>query len=313
MFSLGNPAALLLLLLPLLIIAVLILARFLFKKGVRLSSLNGYNPGLSMRVVGYYISLAVIVAGLGIIAFSVTNPMKGIVNEKSSTEGIDILISLDISYSMLTPDYVGSTRIDMAKKIIKEFIKQRQGDRIGLVTFSVYSSIKSPATSHYELLYNIIDNIVINPKKNVSTSIGLGLASAVNRLVSIQDNESKSKVIILVTDGMNNSGNISPGAATQLAVDSSIKVYTIGIGTSEEVDLKLLQDISDKTGGKFYHSQNSGDLNVAFSDIDKIEKRKLDVVKFSSFQYYGYYISVIGIIVFMIGLISHLTFFRRIG
>jgi len=313
-YRLDNPYGLLFLLIPLLCLAVVLLSRFFFKKGALVSAINGYKNFYSLRIYGYFISLSFILLGMSLIAFSLSKPQFGIKKEKIITEGIDIMIALDVSGSMTTSDFFSSSRIDGAKDILQKFVNKRKGDRIGLVTFAESSFLKCPATVNFDLLTKVIGKIFIDPNKQSSTSIGIGLSSAINRLLQMKDNVNPdSKIAILVTDGINNSGEISPEAAMEIALQTGIKVYTVGIGESNEVDVKLLGDIANRTKGKFFHAKNTGELGPIFDEIDKIEKRKIETLEFVRYKDIGYKYALAGIIIMISGLLLNGLFFKRLG
>jgi len=250
------------------------------------------------------------------MAFSISKPQSGIKKERIVSEGIDIMISLDVSGSMTTKDYMGQSRIDGAKRIITDFIEKRKGDRIGLVTFGASSFLKCPPTVNYELLKGVIASLKIDPQDKFSsaTAIGIGLASALNRLIQLKDNDkSESKIVILVTDGINNAGEINPDAAKDIAVNSDIKVYTVGVGSSEEVDVALLNDIATKTRGVFFHAKTSGELGYVFSEIDRLEKRKIETIEYTRYKDIGYKFAFWGIVILLLGLFMNGFLFKRLG
>ncbi len=314
-YRLDNPWAILFLLFPILCFCMVIFSRFIFKKGANITGISFYLRGFSFNVAGYFLSLLLTLLGLFIIAFSLTKPQSGIKKEKIISQGIDIMICLDVSGSMLTNDFLKQPRIEAAKSILLNFIDKRKGDRIGLVTFGESSMIKCPATLNYNILKTIISKIKIDPDKSNSsrTAIGVGLASAINRLLKLNDNEKPgNKIIILVTDGKNNSGEITPDAASEIAKQMGIKIYTIGIGFNEEIDMDILQRIADMTGSKFFHAQNSGELGPIFNEIDKIEKHKIESYEYTRFKDIGFKYAYIGIIVFLIGLFMNSFLFKRL-
>lgn len=297
------------------LISYLLSSRF-YKKGALVSDIDGFSPegAYSFRVLAHYFSVILLFSGLFTIAFSLTRPQYGIKREKIISSGIDIMITLDLSPSMLIKDYNNMTRIEVAKRLLIDFIDKRKGDRMGMVVFATDSFIKSPATTNYDLLKRTISKIYIDPRKDGTTSIGIGIASGINRLVQLKDNESnQSKILILITDGKNNSGEITPQAATDIARQLGIKIYSIGIGSTEEIDLNLLQQIADSTGGKFFHAATSKDISVAFNEIDSLEKQKIETVEFTRFKSVGYPIAVIGMVLFLLGLFGYSFLFRRLS
>ncbi len=212
-----------------------------------------------------------------------------------STEGIDIVLALDISGSMLARDFKPD-RLEAAKDVATEFISGRPYDRIGLVVFSGESFTQCPLTTDHAVLINLLREVQSGMIED-GTAIGMGLATAVNR---IKDSQAKSKVIILLTDGVNNRGEISPETAAQIAKTYGIRVYTIGIGTQGmapypvqtpygiqyqdmpvEIDEGILQQIAQTTGGKYFRATDNEKLVEVYKEIDKLEKSKIDVRQFS--------------------------------
>jgi Ca-activated chloride channel family protein len=212
-----------------------------------------------------------------------------------STEGIDIVLTLDISGSMLARDF-RPDRLEASKNVATEFISGRPYDRIGLVVFSGESFTQCPLTTDHAVLINLLREVQSGMIED-GTAIGMGLATAVNR---IKDSQSRSKVIILLTDGVNNRGEIAPATAAGIAKTYGIRVYTIGVGTQGmapypvntpfgiqyqdmpvEIDEGILKEISSTTGGKYFRATDNNKLVQVYSEIDKMEKSKIDVRQFS--------------------------------
>jgi Ca-activated chloride channel homolog len=315
-YRFDSPWALIFLIIPLLILLGFILSRFYIKKGSRITGVSAFQSGFSFRTIGYFVVNYLMIISLFIIAFSLAKPQSGIKKELVISEGIDIMISLDVSNSMMVRDFLQQTKIDGAKKIIENFIDKRKGDRIGLVTFGASSFLKCPATVNYTLLKNVVKKISIDQDEENSsqTAIGVGLASAISRLLKIKTDGDKetSKVIILLTDGMNNSGEISPEAAMEIARRTKIKVYTIGIGGKGDIDTELLNNIALKTGGFFFNARTSGELGSIFDAINQLEKHKIETFEFSKFKDIGYNYAVSGVVSFFILLILNILFFKRL-
>jgi Ca-activated chloride channel family protein len=219
---------------------------------------------------------------------------------KSTTEvkasGIDIVCALDLSGSMRTGDYIINgqqiSRIDMAKPVLQKFIEGRPNDRIGLVVFAVQAFIVTPLTLDHEYLLENIDRLGIGTINSDATAIGDGLTTALNRL---RDLKSKSKIIVLMTDGGNNSGKIDPITATKAAQALGVKIYTIGLGNREIVqqmglpagylpDEETLQQIADLTGGRYYRADNAEKFVKIYAEIDKLEKTEATINKYTQFQ-----------------------------
>jgi Ca-activated chloride channel family protein len=212
-----------------------------------------------------------------------------------STEGIDIVLTMDISGSMLARDFKPD-RLEASKNVATEFISGRPYDRMGLVVFSGESFTQCPLTTDHAVLINLLREIQSGMIDD-GTAIGMGLATAINR---IKDSEAKSKVIILLTDGVNNRGEIAPATAAGIAKTYGIRVYTIGVGTQGmapypvqtpfgiqyqdmpvEIDEGILQEIAKTTGGKYFRATDNDKLIQVYSEIDKLEKSKIDVRQFS--------------------------------
>lgn len=212
-----------------------------------------------------------------------------------STEGIDIVVALDISTSMLARDFKPN-RVDAAKDVAAQFISGRPYDNIGLVIFAGESFTMCPMTTDHSALLNLLKDVQCGMIEDM-TAIGDGLATAVNR---IKEGPAKSKTIILLTDGTNNAGDIAPGTAADIAKTFGVRVYTIGVGTKGmapypvqtpygieyrsfpvEIDEVTLKQIAAKTGGEYFRATDKNALKDIFSEIDKLEKTKLSVTEFS--------------------------------
>jgi len=234
-------------------------------------------------------SLAVI-----LLIIALARPQSSLSWQNSTTEGIDIMIASDISGSMLAEDFKPN-RLEAGKQIAIDFIKARPDDRIGLVIFSGESFTQCPLTIDHSVLINLYNDIH-NGMIEDGTAIGMGLATAVNRL---KDSEAKSKVIILLTDGSNNMGSIAPLTAAEIAKQFGIRVYTVGIGThgfapypvqtpygiqyqkmEVDVDEGTLTKIAAATGGKYFRATNNDALKSIYTQIDQLEKAKIDVTQY---------------------------------
>ena len=219
-----------------------------------------------------------------------------------TTEGIDIMLAMDVSTSMLAED-LKPNRMEAAKAVASEFISGRPDDNIGLTIFAGEAFTQCPMTTDHSSLLNLLQgvrtDITATGLMSDGTAVGMGLANAVSRL---KDSKAKSKVVILLTDGSNNMGDLSPMTSAQIAKSLGIRVYTIGVGTNTaapypmpvaggvqyvnipvEIDSKTLSDIAAATDGNFYRATNNHELKQIYKDIDKLEKSKLNVKKFSKF------------------------------
>ncbi|MDB4901796.1 MAG: hypothetical protein JWQ63_1077 [Mucilaginibacter sp.] len=228
------------------------------------------------------------------LIIALARPQSSLSWQNTTTEGIDIVIASDISGSMLAEDFQPN-RLEAGKNIAIDFIKNRPDDRIGLVIFSGESFTQCPLTIDHDVLVNLFKDVK-NGMINDGTAIGMGLATAVNRL---KDSEAKSKVVILLTDGSNNAGSISPITAADIAKQFNVRVYTVGIGTKGyapypvqtpfgiqyqripvDVDEGTLTKIADITGGKYFRATDNETLKHIYEQIDKLEKAKIDVTQY---------------------------------
>ena len=212
---------------------------------------------------------------------------------ESKINVIDILLVLDISSSMLADDFTPN-RLEVVKKTAKEFISSRKGDRVGVVVFAGESFIQCPLTIDITVLNKLVDEINVADREYDGTAIGMAIANATNRL---RDSESKSKVMILLSDGSNNAGEIDPTTAATIASKFNVKIYTIAAGTDQsfsripgrglirnEIDTKTLKEISSKTGGKFFRATDKDALADIYKEIDKLERSEIEVKDYTKYK-----------------------------
>ena len=244
-----------------------------------------------------------------------------------TNSGVDIIMAIDVSASMLAKD-LKPNRLDALKNVADEFIKNRVTDRIGLVEYAGESYTKTPLTTDKSITLRSLREIKYNNIIEGGTAIGMGLATSVNR---IKDSKAKSKVIILLTDGVNNAGFIDPITAAELAKEFQIKIYSIGLGTNGlalspvgidargkfnyaniqvEIDEKLLTQISEMTGGKYFRATDNERLREIYSDIDKLEKTEIEEFKYYSVDEKFRYFLVPSILLIVFELIMKLTILR---
>jgi Ca-activated chloride channel family protein len=259
------------------------------KRGVNYSSHAGfshYRPGWRVRF--RHLPFFLRIMGLALLIVALARPQSRSSWSDIRTEGIDIVIAFDVSASMLAKDFKPN-RLDAAKEVAKEFIASRPDDRIGLVVFSGESFTQCPVTSDHTVLLNLFSAVKSGLMQD-GTAIGMGLATAVSRL---KGSKAKSKVVILLTDGVNNSGSISPVLAAEIAKPFGIRVYSIGVGSRGkayspvaiypngeyvfdyvpvEIDEKTLTKVSSLTGGKYYRATSKDALKQIYAEIDKLEK-----------------------------------------
>ncbi|MDI6765700.1 MAG: VWA domain-containing protein [Bacteroidota bacterium] len=266
------------------------------------------------------------VSALVLLTIALARPQSTSKGENVTTEGIDIVLVNDISGSMLAEDF-RPNRIEAAKKVALDFIDGRQTDRIGLVIFSGESFTQCPLTLDHAIVKNLLSEIKSGMIED-GTAIGMGLATAVSRL---KDSKAKSRVIVLLTDGINNRGFIDPMTAAGIAQQFGIRVYTVGVGTigmapypvqtpfgtqyqnvPVEIDEKLLQQIADQTGGKYYRATDNKKLKAIYDEIDRLEKTKIEVTQFRRHKEEFYTAAMFAGLFLLLELIFSLTIFRKI-
>lgn len=259
---------------------------------------------------------------LFIVALTEPRLMKSTTEVKAS--GIDIVCALDLSGSMKTQDYIINhqqvSRIDMAEPVLKQFIEGRPNDRIGLVVFAVQAFIASPMTLDHDFLLETIDQIGIGAINSDATAIGDGITTALNRLREVK---SKSKIIVLMTDGANNAGVISPVTATQAAKALGVKIYTIGLGNREIVrqmglpegflpDEDMLAQVAQTTGGRYYRADNAEKFKAIYAEIDKLEKSDAVINKYTEFKELFPWLVAGGLAVLLLEIVLGQTLLRRL-
>jgi Ca-activated chloride channel family protein len=274
------------------------------------------------RSGGFLMSLRWLILAIFIVALAQPRLAKSTTEVKAS--GIDIACALDLSGSMKTGDYIVNgqqvSRIDIAKPVIQKFIEGRPNDRIGLVVFAAQAFIATPLTLDHEYLLDNIDRLGIGTINSDATAIGDGLTTALNRL---RDLKSKSKIIVLMTDGGNNSGKIDPMTAAHAAQALGVKIYTIGLGNREIVqqmglppgylpDEDTLQQIADLTGGKYYRADNAEKFVKIYAEIDKLEKTEAVINKYTEYKELFAWVVAAGLALLLIEIVLGQTAFRRL-
>ncbi len=281
---------LLLLLIPLTVWYVVRLSKT--QASFRLASANAFNgmkPGF--RVYMRHFPFILRLLSLALVIVVIARPQSVSSWEESETQGIDIVMALDVSGSMLAQDLLPD-RLQAARKVAAEFITDRSNDNIGLVIFAGESFTQCPLTTDHKVLLNLLNEINFGMIDD-GTAIGLGLATSVNRL---KDSQSQSKVVILLTDGTNNSGQIAPLTAADLARSYGIRVYTVGVGTKGmaptpvntpygirmqnmpvDIDEETLTEIAAMTGGQYFRAQDTEGLRQVYNEIDEMEKYLISV------------------------------------
>lgn len=300
-FTFENPEFFWLLLILPVAIAWYFLKRNKQTAELKISSLGGFKGRSSILPKFKPVLLFLRLAALTLIIVAMARPRTVDVSTRSSsTQGIDIMLAIDVSASMLARD-LKPNRLDATKEVAIEFVKGRPADRLGLVLYAGESYTKTPVTSDKGIVMRALEELEYDDMLENGTAIGSGLATSVNRL---KDSEAKSKVIILLTDGVNNSGFIDPIVASELAVEYDIKTYTIGVGSNGtalspvgilpngrfqygnvkvEIDEELLQQIAADTDGKYFRATDNEKLQEIYEEIDGLEKTEIE-----EFRYYNY-------------------------
>ncbi|MEW6014462.1 MAG: VWA domain-containing protein [Candidatus Zixiibacteriota bacterium] len=268
------------------------------------------------------------VLALALLAVAFARPQAGTENREVSSEGIDIMLALDISGSMRAEDFKPHNRLYVAKEEIKKFVSKRISDRIGLVVFSATSFTQCPLTLDYGVLLTFLDQVKFGMVQD-GTAIGMALANCVNRL---RESTAKSKVIILLTDGINNSGQIDPLTAAGIAKTMGVKIYTIGVGKPgnamypvddpifgkryvylpNEIDEDVLREIAAKTGGKYFRARSEKELEAIYSEIDQLEKTKIKVSQYIQYKELFPPFVYLGLIFLVLEVLLGQTVFRKI-
>ncbi|PDH44102.1 MAG: aerotolerance regulator BatA [Flavobacteriales bacterium MED-G22] len=284
---------------------------------LKISSLNAFENKTSFLAQLRPFLFVLRLAALIFIILGLARPQTVDVSVRTKTnKGIDIIMAIDISSSMLAQD-LKPDRLSALKRVAAAFVDDRLSDRIGLVVYAGESYTKTPITSDNNIVKRALLEIVYDGVIEDGTAIGMGLATSVNRL---KDSKAKSKVIILLTDGVNNSGFIDPKIATELAVEFNIKTYTIGLGsngtarapvgvlpngkfqygmTKVEIDETLLKEIAEATGGLYFRATDNKKLEEIYAEINKLEKTEIE-----EFKYYNYQEKYRMLILFALGLLG---------
>lgn len=331
MFAFKDPRALILLALVALVVLVAGIRRtdstFLFSSK---DLLEGIKPTFRLRFSKFLILFRAAVLALFILALA--RPQTILENSKTISEGVDIVLALDTSTSMLAEDFrMGQTRVnrfDVVKDVVKEFIKKRKDDRIALVAFAARAYTVCPLTTDYSWLNENLDRVRVGMIED-ATAIGSAIATSVNRL---RTSKTKSRVIILLTDGVSNAGSISPLVAAEAAKALKMKVYAICVGSKGlvpyplkdlygrtvyknvpiEMDEVVLKKIADLTGAKYYLASDTETLRKIYDDINKLEKSNIEQFGYREYEELFYIFLIPGLIILALEIFLTNTFFMRI-
>jgi Ca-activated chloride channel family protein len=268
------------------------------------------------------------VAALSALVMALARPQTSGVNTKTKTSsGIDIVLSIDVSSSMLAKD-LQPNRLEALKEVASDFVKDRKSDRIGIVVYAGESYTKTPLTTDTAITLTALSELTFGAIED-GTAIGMGLATAVNRL---KESDAISKIIILLTDGVNNSGFIEPETAANLALEYGIKIYTIGLGTngnalspiaynsdgsfrygmrSVEIDEELLQSVSKLTGGSYYRATDNKSLESIYDQINELEKSEIEEFSYYTYEEHFRFWVILALSLLGLELLSRHTIFRE--
>lgn len=293
---------------------------------MRLTTISGIKTKPGGKASARPVLFALRVIALTMLIIALARPQSTNVTENVDTEGIDIVMGIDVSGSMLAEDFKPN-RIEAAKRVALEFVDKRPSDRIGMVIFAGESFTMCPITIDHEVLKKQISEIKSGLITD-GTSIGMGLATAVDRL---RNSKAKTKVIILMTDGVNNTGLIDPSTALEIAKAYHVRCYTIGIGTmgqaiipvqtpmgiqkqmmQVEIDEPLLEKIAAETGGKYFRATGNKRLEEIYTDIDKLEKTSIEVSSFKHYTDLFFPFALIAIICIALEMLLRYTVFKSI-
>jgi Ca-activated chloride channel homolog len=294
---------------------------------IRFSSTSGFEGvKKSLRLYLYHALYAMRMLALALLVTALARPQSSLNRQDISVEGIDIVLAMDISGSMLARDF-HPDRLEAAKDVAVEFIDGRPDDRIGLVIFSGESFSLCPLTTDHSVLKNLFKDVKSGMIDD-GTALGVGLATAVSRL---KESKAISKVIILLTDGVNNMGSVDPLSAAEIAKLYGIRIYTVGVGTmgmapypvqtpfgiqlqsmKVEIDEQLLTNIARLTDGKYFRATNNAKLHQIYKEIDKMEKSKIDVTEFRKKKEEFFLLALIALGLITAEIILRNTYFRNI-
>ena len=290
------------------------------------TSMPWMKGGRSVMSVVRHIPFLLRIAALALIVIAIARPRSSEQIEKVDTEGIDIILAMDVSTSMLARDLTPD-RINASKDIAIEFIAQRPSDRMGIVVFAGESFTQCPLTTDRATLINLMKEVQTDLIED-GTAIGNGLATAVARM---KDSDAKSRVVILLTDGVNNRGEISPQTAAEIAKTYGVRVYTIGVGTNDdtapypvmtpwgveiqdvkvEIDEALLSQVAESTGGKYFRATDNTKLAEIYSEINKMEKVRTSVDSFPVYKELFGKFALMALLAIMLELVLNWFVIRR--
>ena len=295
---------------------------------IAVSSTMVVEPRGSIRVATYRYLPVLRFASVFLLIVALARPGKSVDVSSIKNPGIDIMIALDLSDSMMGEDFEPDNRLTVAKRVVKDFIARRTNDRLGLIVFSGDAYLHCPLTVDHAVVGEIVDELDFDTVEEEGTAIGEAIALAASRMI---ESPAKSRVILLLTDGMNNRGGIDPETAAALCAEAGIKVYAVGIGREGGVpypagrgifrsrrlifnhfDEKMLRGVADVTGGKFYRAESGGVLWEKVRDIDRLEKSDIETRVYREFHDGFQYFLAAAMFLFFLEIILRSAFYRKV-
>ena len=294
---------------------------------LKISTLRGFSKAPVSKKIYLRHSLFVLrVLAITLLIIVLARPQSSNSFRNEITEGIDIVMALDISGSMQAEDFKPN-RLEAAKEVAANFVAGRKNDKVGLVIYAGESFTQCPLTTDHRVIQNLFNDITPGMLED-GTAIGMGLATAVQR---IKDSETKSKVVILLTDGVNNSGEIAPLTAAEIAKTFDVRVYTVGVGTKGmapfpvqtvfgkqyqqmevQIDEELLQNIADMTGGKYFRATDKNKLKAIYEEIDQMEKTRIEVREYTKRKEEYHWFAVMAGLFLLLEIFLRNTIFRNL-
>jgi len=325
---LANPALLFLLLL----IPFYVFVELRYRRGRR-PAVRFPDVAVAKQISGKlvhwksHLRMAMRVLVLTLLVFALARPQAGSGTESVLSEGIDIVLAIDVSGSMRAEDFKPKNRLAVAKEVVADFITGRTSDRIGMVVFAADSFTQCPLTLDYNVLLELLDSVEIGMIDEARTAIGMAVATAANRL---RESDAESRVVILLTDGRSNAGEIDPITAAQAAAALGIRIYTIGAGTPEgglvpvddpirgrrylrvenDIDEEMLQEIASLTGGRYFRATSEGMLATIYERIGELEKTKIEVKHFTTYKELAPRLMLMAMVLLLLELLAGATIAR---
>ncbi len=320
----------LLLLIPFAAMVVWYVYRRIGERGAAIAVSSSMVVGLrgSIRVATYRFLPVLRFASIFVLIVALARPGKSVDLTSIKNPGIDIMIALDVSDSMMGEDFEPDHRLGVARRVVKDFIARRSTDRLGLVVFSGDAYLHCPLTVDHAVVGELIDELDFDTVEEEGTAIGEAIALAASRMIG---SPAKSRIILLLTDGMNNRGSIDPETAAELCAEAGIKVYPVGIGREGRVpypagggifssrrflvnhfDEKILRDVAEVTGGKFYRAESGGVLRENVRDIDRLEKSDIETRVYREFHDGFEYFLAAAMLLFFLEIMLRSVFYRKV-